>query len=121
MDHDMMMDEDEEDAKPAAKPSPKADGTISTTTTEDADSTTAADPQGESEQQQQLQPVTGELAFLVTHWLSGYRANLPAAADLTEEQAAAWQKIQYATQELSSAFATLGAFGSAPKVRNFSY
>ena len=69
--------------------------------------------------------VTGELPFLVTHWLSGYAApsthaqqqeqQQPVVSE--EEQAAAMQKIQRAASELSSAFATLGAFGSAPRVR----
>ena len=49
-------------------------------------------------------PVQGELPFLVTHWLAGFKSDSPS-------QTAAVEKIRRAACELASAFHTLGVFG----------
>ena len=114
----MAMDEDEEDAKPAARPSKAA--AAAGAAEQSSDTTAATDQSHQTEAD-----VTGELPFLVTHWLSGYHQHSSGASpqqqhppqQLSEEQAAALRKIQHAASELSSAFCTLGAFGSSARVR----
>jgi len=121
MDQDtvMMGEDDEEDAKPAAQPSLSHENAVEHGNDDTPDALRAASPENH---QHPTEAVTGELPFLVTHWLSGYAAHSTHAQQQQpvvseEEQAPALQKIQRAASELSSAFATLGAFGSAPRVR----
>jgi hypothetical protein len=62
-------------------------------------------------------PVTGELPFLVTHWLSGYSSvGDDQQHARTEDQQAALAKIRNAAADLASAFSVLGAFGSFMRV-----
>lgn len=55
------------------------------------------------------QTVSGELPFLVTHWLAGFKT----AAGLSGQQAAAAETVQRAANDLAQAFSVLGVFGSA--------
>ena len=70
----------------------------------------------------------GEIPFLVTHWLANYvrqqkKEGLPDA-----EQKAIIDKISNATNEIASAFSSLGAFGTTvdvslntPRLTTFEY
>ena len=55
-----------------------------------------------------------QLPFLVTHWLSQYSSN--TASESLEEQEAL-DRVRRATSELAGAFASLGAYGTAMRVR----
>ena len=60
----------------------------------------------------------GEIPFLVTHWLANYvrqqKKELPDA-----EQRAIIDKISNATNEIASAFSSLGAYGTTVDVSFF--
>lgn len=107
MDVEIAVDSDDYDTKPAAKPS-KSDASAKPL----SDDTTVS--KGCNSGYVDIQTVEGELPFLVTHWLSGIAEDDSVAS---EERALAIQKIQQAAVQLSSAFATLGAFGYSMRVR----
>ena len=119
----MIADNEEEDAKPAAKPFPPNGAEIPPATLPNTDPT-ALDPV-----ESQQSSFSGELPFLVTHWLLGYQRTAKrklvlegvAAALESEEQIEAVEKIEQAAAELASAFATLGAFGTASRVGCIDY
>lgn len=68
----------------------------------------------------QLRPSsTGtELSFLVTHWLAHWGDSIAANQDdtMTPEQRQALHQIRRAAIDLSSAFHTLGSFGTTTRV-----
>lgn len=105
----MEGSDDEDGRKPAARP------------------TAGASPQKEDglmphEECTVALPVSGELEFLVTHWLSGYFCcGEHEKSGATEEQRAALDVIQNAAASLASAFTSLGAFGSSAKVSENRY
>ena len=68
---------------------------------------------GEDSGTPQLDP--SELPFLVTHWLSNYRRQRQSnlTGNNSEE---ALQRLQTAANEVASAFADLGVFGSFHEV-----
>jgi hypothetical protein len=135
-------EDDSDDArKPAARPSP-----IATTISKSSPSTTHDNDNDPSVLEESadtndipvMQSVTGEIPFLVTHWLSGYpyaattaRVHHDDDDDDDDDQLAnyderkkkdaiarhaAMQQIQRATAQLAVAFQTLGAFGTTRKV-----
>lgn len=112
----IMIDEDIEDGKPAAKPSlPPVAGPVVPVANDNTISKVWSDLSGvdRGEGQQLL----GELPFLVTHWLAGYhRSTADTVPAESEEQTKAVQTIEQAAKDLASAFATLGAFGAASRV-----
>ena len=63
----------------------------------------------------QQQILSGEIPFLVTHWLSNYeKSNSSGSQDNSEKIAMA--KIRSAASEIASAFASLGAYGTTLRV-----
>jgi hypothetical protein len=56
-------------------------------------------------------PVAGELPFLVTHWLAGFKGDGCNDDDNNPQTAAALEKIHGAAADLAKAFASLGTFG----------
>jgi hypothetical protein len=52
-----------------------------------------------------------EIPFLVTHWLANYETK-----EKKEEHQDAIQRIRKATSDIASAFASLGAYGTAFQV-----
>jgi len=58
------------------------------------------------------QQIREEIPFLVTHWLANYGTNNSNTNPVDEQQRLAMAKIQSATSELASAFASLGAYGT---------
>jgi hypothetical protein len=52
-----------------------------------------------------------EIPFLVTHWLANYETK-----EQKEEHLRAIQRIRKATSDIASAFASLGAYGTAFQV-----
>ena len=113
-----MIDEGNADGKPAAKSSlPQAAGPMTLVANDSTIPAAWSDPSsvdcGEGQQ------VLGELPFLVTHWLAGYHHRSTTADAVpaeSEEQTKAVQTIERAANDLASAFATLGAFGTASRV-----
>lgn len=93
----METNDDFEDMKPAAKPTPvKARDQRSNSISAD----TTIDGRRDSE------TLSQEIPFLITHWLAGY-SNRPSTAEDREAVA----RVREATNQLAEAFCTLGAFG----------
>ena len=135
-------EDDSDDArKPAARPSPVATtiSKLSPPTTHNNDNDPSVlEETADTNDITVMQSVTGEIPFLITHWLSGYPNAATAAAhhqhdddDDDDDQLAkyderkkedaiarhaAMQQIQRATAQLAVAFQTLGAFGTTRKV-----
>jgi hypothetical protein len=68
--------------------------------------------------------VRQELPFLVTSWLAQFASNSnkrsvrgTAAASETDDETEALARIRHAASELAAAFSSLGAFGTAARVR----
>ena len=62
---------------------------------------------------------SGDVPFLVTHWL-GQFGKKNDQGRRNQDQAEALQKIRLATAEIASAFSTLGAYGTVNPVRHSS-
>jgi hypothetical protein len=103
-------DDDEEDCrKPAAQPSPPTQQTLRTDPIETSSAVETFQPESDV-----LHTITGEVPFLITHWLAGFTDR--TAVEAESEVVAAMSKIQKATEDLAIAFQTLGAYGKMMKV-----
>jgi hypothetical protein len=137
--NDWDDDNDEDERKPAARPSDSARNVGSPSTESlvsrqlGLNSTTIDNDFRDidkTDDENLVQSVIGEIPFLITHWLNGYSQNgcsipyigdddpSPASLLSTEARKAALKQIQKATSNLAVAFQALGAFGTTKKVRS---
>jgi hypothetical protein len=119
MDHNFEDDEDDS-RKPAAR---LIVNSSTTTATSQLDVENKNNDNNETTIPQEsdvVRTTTGEIPFLITHWLAGLKDAEKIddmQIELSSERVAAMAKIQNAAQDLAIAFQTLGAFGKIMKVR----
>ena len=92
------------------------------TSDQDVVSTTNHDSAGDAVSSDGAQHIRQEIPFLVTHWLANYGKNIiNDGEEIQDPERIAISKIQRATSEIASAFATLGAYGKTLRVSKMYY